>query len=602
MMKKILAFLIAFALLFSVSINVFADGTPAQFDPQTAEKQDPIAPAKMNDNNVLNHTYRVYQVFTGTLAEDGETLGGINWGNGVNPGNCGKGGIIDNLYDDPFFGYVEDNIFHIELSKITTDKYPTTEEQNTEAARRIAEIVAGFGDYSEAATEFARAVYQSLSDKYYELDDDGKIIFVNDDPKPGYYVIIDQYDTSAGADPEEVANIALLRIVDPDKPLNITPKVDVPVLTKKVLDTNDSWTIPETLNQIEAWFAEDGSEDSENWTDSADYDIGDHVPFLITYKLGRISAFPYYMIKIEDWPDDGLTYDNNAIVKVDGDVCDELLPEPFIDSDGCITWYTGRFETKTATLVHDYSVITIEFTMTLNEEAVTGSDGNENWACATFPNDPNLRAGGSISSTPNAITAVFTYQARINKVDQDGKPLDGAEFELFKKIRKTTGSGREEGTDWEWVSLGNIEPTAITDPEDEETVISYTFDWKGIDDGDYKLTETKIPGGYNEGEDLFFTVSATHTANISFDEEEYVSFHDLNITVTGEDGSAFTIEEDEGELTGLVITNVKNQKGSVLPETGGIGTTIFYVAGGILVAVAGVLLITKKRIGNGPED
>lgn len=602
MMKKILAFLIAFALLFSVSINAFADGTPAQFDPQTAKKQDPIDPAKMNDTKVLSHNYRVYQVFTGTLAEDGETLGGINWGNGVNPGNCGKGGIIDNLYDDPFFGYVEDNIFHIELSKITTDKYPTTEEQNTEAARRIAEIVAGFGDYSEAATEFARAVYQSLSAKYYELDDDGKIIFGNDDPKPGYYVIIDQYDTSANADPEEVANIALLRIVDPDKPLNITPKVDVPVLTKKVLDTNDSWTIPETLDQIEAWFAEDGSEDSENWTDSADYDIGDHVPFLITYKLGRISAFPYYMIKIEDWPDDGLTYDNNAIVKVDGDVCVELLPEPYIDGDGCITWYTGRFKTKTATLVHDYSVITIEFTMTLNEEAVTGSDGNENWAYATFPNDPNLLVDGSNSSTPNAITAVFTYQARINKVDQDGKPLDGAEFELFKKIRKTTGSGREEGTDWEWVSLGNIEPTAITDPEDEETVISYTFDWKGIDDGDYKLTETKIPGGYNEGKDLFFTVSATHTANILFDDEEYVSLHDLNITVTGEDGSAFTIEEDEGELTGLVITNVKNQKGSTLPETGGIGTTVFYVAGGILVAVAGVLLITKKRIGNGPED
>ena len=636
MMKKILAFLIAFALLFSVSINVFADGTPAQFDPQTAEKQDPIDPAKMNDNNVLNHTYRVYQVFTGTLAEDGETLGNIEWGNGVVCGTCGqRGSLVDNLYDDDFFGSQSTtadptghNIFQRAIEALDTTGMSTGDWEKA-VAPIIAEVVSGFGDYSEAATEFARDVSKSLSDKYYTLNDDGKINFGTDTPKPGYYVIIDKYNT-LNDNPEEVKNLALLRIVDPTEKVTIEPKVDVPVISKKVLDTNDSKNLLRIkdieltteelaacagdedaieIKKWEKWFKTEGSEiigtGSENtiediydgWKDSADYDIGDHVPFLITYKLGKISSFPTYNLFIRDEPDAGFTFDKNPVFKVDGVVCENLFPG-ISYKGGVMVCQNTDINPKTTTLIHDYSVITIEFTMTLTENAVIGYKGNLNYVYATFPNDPNIivQSQQTQSETPWITATVFTYQLEINKVDEDGEPLDGAKFELFKKVRLTDGTGQVEGTDWEWVSLGEKEPTEVKDSSN--AVTAYTFNWKRIDDGDYKLVETETPAGYNPGDDLLFTVNSEHEK-----EKEGSRAQLTKLEVTGEDAEAFTVVKDsDGKYTCIITTDVENQKGSVLPETGGIGTTIFYVAGGILVAVAGVLLITKKRIGNGPED
>ena len=642
MMKKILAFLIAFALLFSVSINVFADGTPAQFDPQTAEKQDPIAPAKMNDNNVLNHTYRVYQVFTGTLAEDGETLGNIEWGNGVVCGTCGQdGSLVNNLYDDDFFGSqsttadpTSHNIFQQAIEALDTTGMSTGDWEKA-IAPIVAGVVSGFGDYSEAANEFARAVAHSTSNKYYTLNNDGTIYFGTDTPKPGYYVVIDTFKTATSIGQEEPANFALLRIVDLTEKVTIEPKVDSPVISKKVLDTNDSKNLLRIkdieltteelaacagdedaieIKKWEKWFKTEGSEiigtGSENtiediydgWKDSADYDIGDHVPFLITYKMGKISAFQKYGIQITDTISDGFTYDNNLVMKVDGVICDSatLFPNT-IAGVRSIAWKNSDIDPHTTTLLHDYSVITLEYTMTLNNSAEIGSaglvGGNPNRIYGAFANAPNSYLADAItwSETPYDYVYVFTYQVEVNKIDQAGEPLDGAKFELFKKIRLTDGTGDIEGTDWRWVSLGNIEPTAITNPEDEETVISYTFNWKGIDDGDYKLVETETPGGYNKSDDLLFTVNAEHQK-----EADMPAL--TGLTVSGTEDGVFTVEKDNGKYTGVVTTDVTNQKGSVLPETGGIGTTIFYVAGGILVAVAGVLLITKKRIGNGPEE
>ena len=108
-----------------------------------------------------------------------------------------------------------------------------------------------------------------------------------------------------------------------------------------------------------------------------------------------------------------------------------------------------------------------------------------------------------------------------------------------------------------------------------------TFVWEGLDDGDYKLVETTTPAGYNSISDILFTISAEHEK--SSDNPQLTS-------LTG--GDLFTGVVRTGQLTADIV----NQAGNTLPSTGGMGTTIFYVVGSILVIGAVVLLVSKKRM------
>ena len=114
------------------------------------------------------------------------------------------------------------------------------------------------------------------------------------------------------------------------------------------------------------------------------------------------------------------------------------------------------------------------------------------------------------------------------------------------------------------------------------------FKFIGLDDGKYTLRETTTPTGYNTMADLTLTIGATTANNQvwSGTASDALSAIKLTMNSTNIDGDV-----DKGNVEGSII----NQKGSSLPSTGGIGTTMFYVGGGVLVAGAGVLLITKKR-------
>ena len=125
-----------------------------------------------------------------------------------------------------------------------------------------------------------------------------------------------------------------------------------------------------------------------------------------------------------------------------------------------------------------------------------------------------------------------------------------------------------------------------------ETEPDTIFTFSGLDDGYYRLTETKAPEGYNKLESpIEFTISATHDENSSDPK-----LTDLTGNVTS--GEATFTSSLTGETDGSLTTNVVNESGSTLPSTGGIGTTIFYVVGGILMVGAAILLITKKRAEN----
>ncbi|MDO4871794.1 MAG: SpaA isopeptide-forming pilin-related protein, partial [Candidatus Saccharibacteria bacterium] len=160
---------------------------------------------------------------------------------------------------------------------------------------------------------------------------------------------------------------------------------------------------------------------------------------------------------------------------------------------------------------------------------------------------------------------VFTYKTVVNKVDQNKQPLTGAGFTLYKKVKG------------EWKVVKEITAGEAT-----------KFEFTGIDDGEYKLSETTTPAGYNTIKDITFTVEATHET-----EADQPKLTNLSgVAASGQ--ITFTADKDAGSLT----TQVENKKGSILPSTGSIGTTVLYVAGSVLVVAAGILLVTKKRMKN----
>lgn len=156
-------------------------------------------------------------------------------------------------------------------------------------------------------------------------------------------------------------------------------------------------------------------------------------------------------------------------------------------------------------------------------------------------------------------------------MDGENKPLTGAEFTLEKKIKDDTAEG---GFRWKAVQVvKNDEGTAFT--------------FSGLDDGDYRLTETATPAGYNTIDPIEFTITAEH--DVLSDNPALTSLN--GNAATGE--ITFTSSIPDGSLSADIV----NQSGATLPETGGMGTTLFYIVGSALVIGAGVLLITKRRMG-----
>ena len=384
--------------------------------------------------------------------------------------------------------------------------------------------------------------------------------------EPGYYLIkdkdgsltVDEENKEAKAYTEYILNI----VAD----TTITPKTDVPSVVKKVKDINDTKGV------------------TTGWQDSADYDIADdddnhqndYIPFQLTAILpNNVESYNKYYLKFNDTLK-GLDYNNDAVIKLgDKDVTDRFTQS-----------YDATAKTLTFTcddikaFAKSSDKIVVEYTAKLNENAECGGKfgnpntvyGNPNTVYLDFSNNPNNGGEGDRGKTPEDKVIVFTYKLTVNKVEMDGeekKPLTGAEFTLFKKV-----NGKDEPVEVKKVLSTNAEGTK--------------FEFKGLDDGTYVLRETKTPDGYNSIEDQTFTISAKHDENSD----------DPKLTaLTGDPASGSIIENfgvtlEEGELS----TDVINNKGSVLPSTGGAGRVAIYVIGAILVLGGGIVLVTKKRV------
>lgn len=362
----------------------------------------------------------------------------------------------------------------------------------------------------------------------------------------GYYLVKDTDSSLANKNDSYTAYI--LQVVG-DATTSV--KSDVPSSEKKVKDINDS-TDTETTE----------------WQDAADWDIGDEVPFKIEGTLpSNYDKYKKYTLKFHDKEEEGLTFKSETVkVFIDNTEITEgfrvvVNPE---DNDT----FDVVFDNLKTTSAKNNSVIRVEYKSVLNEKANLGKPGNKNTMYMEFSNNPNNEQGGEFGKTPDDTVIVFTYKVDVNKVDEQGNKLTGAEFTLEKKIK---------GTKDTWKAITKVSGTA-----------GDVFEFKGIDDGEYRLTETRAPANYDKLSDpIYFTVTAGHVDGAN----PYLDTFSGNITSGNVGTMTFTANKDSGILS----TKVVNKPGSSLPETGGMGTTILYVAGAVMILAAGAFLVMQKK-------
>lgn len=241
--------------------------------------------------------------------------------------------------------------------------------------------------------------------------------------------------------------------------------------------------------------------------------------------------------------------------------------------------------------------VVVTYKATVNNKAVIGTTGNPNKANLSISENPDNGWDGLIS-TPEDIVIVFTYKYTVNKTFNGGTtnvPASLPSFLLEKFIPADSGTVTINGKKGNWEAVGNKVPVTNVGTDANP---KYEASFSHLDDGYYKLSEKDVPAGYNPAADKFFTVTAEH--DVTSDDPQLTT-----LTVTYYTDASFTIvsgtptvenKPADGTIAGTIGVTIDNNSGSELPSTGGMGTTILYVAGAAIVLIAGIgLAVTLRR-------
>lgn len=335
------------------------------------------------------------------------------------------------------------------------------------------------------------------------------------------------------------SSLGALCSLDTTKPtVTIKEKNDIPTVEKKV-SKDGQWTNLDTRNSV---------------------NLGDTVAFQTTINV-KPGADKYVL---HDVMDSHLTFlmVSDVIVKNDSDehlAVDTYYTVEQNTTDNCTfeLKFTDEFYKKYANDINNKKVqqILVRYAATVNSDApINKAMNNKTWL--TY-GDKNTESNKSETNTYTFGIPVFKHTGTGN----DKKALAGAEFKLYTKTTYTDENALKftKNTDnkyhYDDKATGNVTLTSLADG---------FINIEGIKEGTYYLKETKAPAGYNLLDKVITIVVAA----------------DGKITVDG---------------TELTQIDVQNVSGSLLPSTGGMGTTVIYIAGALLVLISGVVLITKKR-------
>lgn len=499
----------------------------------------------------IDRTYEAYQIFKGNLSNN--TLSDIEWGTGI-----------------------DGAAFLTELKK----NAPFT---SCKDAKTVAEKLAAFTDDSDEAVAFAKLAGKFLTTATASSST-GQITV-----PAGYYLLKDV--TTATHD---ALSLNILKVV---KDVEVNPKADHPTVDKKI------------------------GTDITTGVEANEATIGDKVPFVIASKVPQMQGYTKYFFVLNDSMTAGLTYNKDVAIKIGTTT---------LAADAYEVTYDDTANTMKIVIKNfiDYKSqadadIVVTYSATLNEKAdLSTNKGNKNTVKLTYSNNPNVDYKGDnepdstdpVGVTPEHVTVTYSTQLQLTKVDgKDKSKLKGVEFQIagtsIKAVVSTSGYFKQDEkkgtyyqlkdgtftntaptTETESKYVSNLKYAEVTDSTEQtkmqKVTASGTTDanglitFKGLGAGTYYITELKTLGGYNlltapiivEITATPGTTSCTWTAKVN-----------------GNDAT-FDTKENMVKLT------VENNKGSDLPITGGIGTTIFYVIGGLLVCGAVVMAITKKKL------
>lgn len=545
-MKKLFSFCVAFVMLFSVlGMTAFADGSHS---------------VTIN-SETDGHTYQAYQIFAGDYSSDGSAsvLANITWGKNVNGASLLAALKADATYGTLFAG--------------------------ASTAAEVADIIAANGGTDGFADGFAAFVSDYLTGAPAVSGvpaGSGPYEYTISGLDDGYYFI---NEAEFGGTVDNSYTKFMLQVVGD---VEVTAKTDKPAVAKKVLENNDA-------------------AHHDTWNDAADYSIGDAVPFRIVGLVPDMSNFSTYYYQIADTLSAGLTL-NQGSIKVyyaTGASMYAVETAAAAGAGGALlsagytaapaqNGFTLTFDDlKTTAGVSSNGYIVVEYTATLNENAVATVAGNPNEVYLTYSNNPN---GDGTGETPKDEVVVFTFNLPVSKVDNSVEPkaLTGATFALFTD--KTAADAAALNPSTENLANALTFTGAAGSYVYDTAATNYTlasdaqgkYAVKGLDQGTYYLVEIAAPTGYNR-----LQTATEIVVEPNYDETTYVDAHipdvndqllDLNL-----------INESEG-------VQIINSKGATLPATGGVGTTIFTVGGGVLMLGAGVVLVTKKKMSSHKDD
>ncbi len=494
----------------------------------------------------IDRTYEAYQIFRGNL--DGNTLSDIEWGAGI-----------------------DGAAFLTELKKNASFTSCTD-------AKTVAEKLASFTDDSDEAVAFAKLAGKFLTTATASSST-GKITV-----PAGYYLLKDVTTVT-----DDALSLNILKVV---KDVTVNPKADHPTVDKKI------------------------GTDITTGVAANEATIGDKVPFVIASKVPQMQGYTKYFFVLNDSMTAGLTYNRDVAIKIGATtLAADAYDVVYDDTANTMKIVIKNFIQYKSEAGKD---IVVTYSATLNEKADLTQAGNKNTVKLTYSNNPNVDYKGDnepdttdpVGETPEHVTVTYSTKLQLTKVD-GGDPnvkLEGVEFQItgtsiktavskgdyFKQDAAGTYYQLKDGTFTETVATAETESkyvstsvkyAKVTDTAEQtkmqKVTASGTTDanglitFEGLGAGTYYITELKTKSGYNL---LTAPITVTITAAPSAT------------------GCSWTVSTNATFEDDMVKLTVENNKGSVLPITGGIGTTIFYVIGGLLVCGAVVMAITKKKL------
>ena len=553
-----------------VLIMVLAMATPAMAAPGDFT----ITITNADTDSSAGHKYDAYQILAGKLDSTGHILTEIVWGASVADGAA----FITALQAEGDLIVDGTNIF-----------------AGVATAEEVAEVLAQAKYHtSKILNAFAKVATAQVSGSPIASSDETDAPYTIEVPadKAGYYLVKDNPTVLEGLENKDVSDY-ILQVVGN---VTVEHKGSIPSMDKQVSEAGDSYhdSIMTGINQTHHYRIVAELPDDYDLYDEYYLEFSDKMSKELTYN----SVTSVYVVirstgtRIEVHPDDYKVTSTSI-----------ALSEPKMPGGTHLSVVlkdtkTIRDTSGNAIVLTPEDAVVVKYTAHLNSNAIVTNAGVPNEATIIYSNDPNTDGKGE--SNPDE-TNVYPINLELIKIDgKDSSALDGAKFVLTRLYNDGTGTHTEYAkldankkldswahhAEGDGCAADNADHLAAVTAGKVGTVlttVSGKIDVYGLDAGSYTLLEIEAPDGYNKlVEGVHFTVSAT------IDESNDII-------------SAMTGTTNQGSITfdpttATVELTIPNFKGDVLPSTGGMGTTMFYLAGSVMAVGAAVLLITKKRM------